>query len=69
MKIWTYRDFETFKIHGEEHIDGVWCLDVEDNTEVDQSWRVWSGVPSTPSDSEIHWKHAQDLVKLLYAWL
>ena len=35
MKIWTYKDFETFKIHGEEHIHSVWCLDVEDNTEVD----------------------------------
>ena len=69
MKRWTYKDFETFKIHGEEHIHSVWCLDVEDNIEAGWNWQVWSGVPATPSDSVIHWRYAQDLVKLLYAWL
>lgn len=68
MKRWTYKDF-VFKIHGEEHIHGVWCLDVEDNIELIEVAGVVRS-PRNPSDSVIHWKYASGLVvNLLYAWL
>ena len=35
MKRWTYKDFETCKIHGEGDIHSVWYLAVEDDIEVD----------------------------------